>query len=209
MTIVDDLQWRYATKKFDPAKKIPGKDWKELEEVLRLSPSSYGLQPWKFLVVKSKELRQELKKVSHNQDQVTDASHFVVFSVPQKVNAELAEKHIRNIVKIRDVSLESLEGYKKRILESMQRKDQKTLSEWAQRQTYIALGMLMMAAAVKRIDACPMEGIEKESFDKILNLQKEGLITVVACALGYRSADDSYAQRPKVRFEKKDVILEI
>ena|SRR3989338_4024094 len=207
-TIIEAMSWRYAVKKFDPSRKISSEDWKELTEALRLSPSSYGLQPWRFLIIEDPELREKLKKEARSQSQVTDASHFIVFCLP-KIDEGLVQRHISNIAGTRNVSLDSLQEYRQRILDSLKKRDAAGNEAWAQKQIYIALGVLLTAAAVKKIDTCPMEGIDKKAFDKILGLSENGLRTVVTCALGYRSAEDDYSKKKKVRFARDEVFVEI
>jgi len=206
--VVIQLRWRYATKKFDPQKKISKDDWAAIEEALILSPSSYGLQPWKFIVVQSAELRKQLTPLSWKQTQVEDCSHYVVFA--NKIG--LDEKYITDFIdlnaKTRGVLPEKLEGYKKMMMGNLLGGDRKSqLSDWAARQCYIALGNLMTTVAVMGIDACPMEGIEPAGYDKVLGLEGTGYQTCVACAVGYRSADDAYARLAKVRFANEKVII--
>ncbi len=205
--LITQLQWRYAVKKFDAAKKINSEDWSTIEQALVLSPSSYGLQPWKFLIVQDPEMRKKLTPVSWGQPQVEDCSHFVVLTAKQNLDETYIQKHIQRIADVRKVPLESVLPYKERIMKDLITGPRKSVrEEWAARQVYIALGHLMACAALLQIDACPMEGIEPPQYDEILGLRGSGYGTSVACALGYRSTQDKYAQTAKVRFDKKDVI---
>lgn len=203
--IIDDLNWRYATKKFDPKKKVSKKDLHELLEALRLSPSSYGLQPWKFLVITDKKLRETLRNCARGQPQITDASHLIILCVRTDLGESYAKRYIDLIAKTRNASLESLDAYKSRIIDSLNNKPADKKEEWAIRQVFIALGMLLSACCQKRIDACPMEGFSREKFDEVLGLGKKNLKTVVLCPVGYRAKGDEFAVWKKVRFEKKDV----
>ncbi|MDX2080633.1 MAG: NAD(P)H-dependent oxidoreductase [Terrimicrobiaceae bacterium] len=201
------LNWRYATKQFDPARKIPADTWAALEEALVLSPSSYGLQPWKFFVVTDSAVRAALREHSWNQSQVTDCSHHVVFAIRRVVDAAFADKFIARIAAVRGVTAESLDFYRKMIFSDViEGPRSKIVAEWATRQAYIALGNFMTSAAVIGVDTCPMEGIDPTKYDEILGLPEKGFQTVVACAAGYRADGDKYAALPKVRFEKSELI---
>ena len=205
------LEWRYATKVFDPAKKIPVDTWQALEKALILTPTSYGLQPYQFLVINDPAKRAELLPHSWGQKQVVDASHFVVFTAKNKMTEADVNKLIQRTVEIRKLpAAEALGTYRFMMLGDVVNGPRgKIAHEWATRQTYIALGNLMTYAAVLGIDACPMEGLVPAEYDKVLNLNGSGYATVVACALGYRSADDKYAKLAKVRYDAKDIVRQI
>ncbi len=205
--MINSLHWRYAVKKFDSTKIIAPELWQQLEEALVLTPSSYGLQPWKFLVIKNPEVRKQLMPVSWGQVQVVEASHFVVFVGLKKVEEAYVDKYIQRIADVRKITPEALSGFKKAIVSDLiQGPRSGVVAEWAARQTYIALGNFMNAAAALQIDTCAMEGLDPQKYDEILNLKDSPYRTLCACAVGYRSADDKYAANPKVRFEAKDVI---
>ena len=206
-TVLAQLSWRYAVKKFDPSKKISDTNWKILEESLRLAPSSYGLQPWKFYVIKDPAVREQLKAASFKQSQVTDSSDFVVFVYKPKMNEAHIQSHLEKMASVQGVTLESLDRYKKNMIDDLLISGRASvIQHWAERQVYIAMGMIMTAAAVLKIDTCPMEGLLPAAYDKILNLEGTGWSSVAAIACGYRSADDAFQHRPKVRFDAKDVI---
>ncbi len=208
--LVDALNWRYATKKFDPAKKIPEGDWHALEQSLVLSPSSIGLQPWKFFVVTDPAVKTQLVTASYRQVQAADCSHFFVFTVRRDVDAAHVDRHISRMMEVRGVTEESLAKFRTMTLGNLDRaRSLGTLNTWQTHQIYIALGQFMASAAVLGIDTCPMEGIEPEKFDEILGLLGTDYTTVVACAAGYRLADDKYATTKKVRFKSEDVIVRI
>jgi nitroreductase len=205
------LSWRYATKVFDPAKKISADTWQTLERALVLTPSSYGLQPYQFLVINDPAKRAELMPHSWGQKQVVDASHFVVFTAKTKTTEADVDKLIRRTVEIRKLpAAEALGAYRFMMLGDVVKGPRgKTAHEWATRQTYIALGNLMTCAAVLGVDACPMEGLVPAEYDQVLNLNGSGYATVVACALGYRAANDKYATLAKVRYDTKDLVRQI
>lgn len=206
-SLLHQLSWRYATKKFDPLKKISAADWAVLEQVLVLTPSSYGLQPWKFIVVTDPALKAKLRPASWNQSQVEDCSHLVVFTAKKDITEADLDRFIARTAEVRGASVESLAGYKGFMVGDLVKGPRHAfIHEWAARQTYIALGNLMTAAAMLGVDACPFEGIEPAKYDEILGLQGSGYATVAACPVGYRAADDKYASAPKVRFDAKDVV---
>jgi len=201
------LRWRYATKKFDPSKKIPAGVWSALEEALVLTPSSFGLQPWKFFVVDNPALRARLVPVSWGQTQPVDASHFVVLARHRDLPESEIDRHVARLAAVNGTPAQALEGLRGMMAGFRQKaQDEGWLNPWADRQIYIALGNFMTSAAALGIDTCPMEGLDPAQYDDILGLAGTRYATVVACAAGYRAADDDYAARPKVRYEKSDVI---
>jgi len=204
--LLEQLHWRYATKKFDPAKKIPAGLWEKLEDVLTLAPSSYGLQPWKFVVVTDPAVRAKLHPVAWNQPQILDASHLVVFAVKKGVGPADADRLVRRVAEVRGVPVESLEAYKGMMLGSFGRQTTEQVDAWMTRQVYISLGTFLTAAAALGVDACPMEGFQPEKFDEILGLPAKGYGSVVLAAAGYRSPADKYAEAKKVRYPKAEVI---
>lgn len=206
--LIESLEWRYATKKFDSAKKIDEKTWKQLEQALILTPSSYGLQPWKFIIVQDNAIKEKLKAASWNQSQVTDCSHHVVFAIKEKLDEAHIDQFIHQTAKIRGQEVSSMEGYKKMMMGDLVSGARgKVIAEWAARQTYIALGNFMTAAAVLGVDTCPLEGIDPVKYDEILGLTDSGWKVVVACPAGHRAPDDKYSSTKKVRFDAKDVIV--
>jgi nitroreductase len=206
--LLEQLNWRYATKKFDATKKIPAEQWSQLEQALILSASSYGLQPWTFVVVNDPATRAKLKPLSWNQSQVTDASHLVVFAVRKNLGVEHIDKHLQRIAEVRGQTVESLKDLRARLVGDIVEGPRSLIvNQWAQRQLYIALGTFLTSAALLGIDACPMEGFEADKYDAELGLNKLGLASTVMVTAGYRAADDSYAKAKKVRFTADEVIL--
>ena len=203
------LRWRYATKKFDPSKKIPSARWEVLEEALVLAPSSFGLQPWKFFVVDDPALRSRLKTVSWNQGQITDADKLVVFAARKDFGAADVERYVASIAAARQVPLESLAQYKQMMLGSLTSRAPEALQGWVARQVYIALGVFLTAAASLGVDACPIEGIDPAGYDDILRLPGQGYTALFVAAAGFRSQDDAYARLAKVRFGRKEVVAHV
>lgn len=208
--LLKQLNWRYATKRFDRDRKIDAETWSALEDVLVLTPSSYGTQPWKFIVITDQAVKDKLVPLSWNQGQVAECSHYVVFAIRKNVDARHIDSYIKRITEVRGVTTEMLAGFRKVLIgDVVEGPRSKWVNEWATRQVYIALGNFMTSAAVLGIDTCPMEGFEPEKYDEALGLGEQGLASVVACAAGHRHAGDKYANLPKVRFLKDEVITRI
>lgn len=207
--LIAALRWRYATKQFDVSRKIPASILDAIEESLVLTPSSFGLQPWKFFVVQSPALRAKLLSESWNQPQVTDASHFVVLTARTDLSTADIDAWISRMAEVQKKSSEDVAPLKGMIAGFAERMSADDRAAWNTRQIYIALGQLMTTAAVLGVDACPMEGISASAYDRVLGLEGSGYATVVACALGYRAADDKYAATPKARFDREQVIQHI
>jgi len=211
-TLLENLKWRYAVKKFDSTRKIPEATWKSLEEVLVLSPSSFGLQPWRFFLVKDASVREQLRAVSWNQPQVTDASHLVVLARRTSVTTADVDKYVERIAAVRGVPVASIADYRQMMLGSVSNPaglPGGNMDTYTRSQVYIALGFLLFAAAQFGVDACPMEGFDPAAYDKILGLPGLGYNATVVGALGYRASDDWLASLPKVRYETKDLIQTI
>ena len=206
-SLIQQLNWRYATKLFDPKHKISPEDWAVLEEVLRLTPSSYGLQPWKFIVVADADTREKLVHVSRGQRQVAEASHLVVFAIKKNFGEHEIEAHLKQIAEVRGVSHELLDTFRDMmtgdLIKGMSSANRKA---WSANQAFVALGNFMTSAALLGIDVCPIGGFEPEKYNQILGLDKQDLESVVVAAAGYRAGADKYAALPKVRFPKAQVL---
>lgn len=208
--LLDALKWRYATKFFDANKKIPDDVWQTLEQALVLTPTSYGMQPYRFIVMTAAEKRAELLAHSWSQKQVIQCSHYVVFTARKKLTEADVDHWIQHLAEVRKVSVESLMAYRGMIVGDVVHGSRGKIShEWAARQAYIALGNIMTCAAMLGVDACPMEGIVGAEYDRVLGLIDSGYATVVACAFGYRSEKDKYAGIPKARFDASELITKI
>ncbi len=207
--VKEQMGWRAATKSFDPEKKVSDSDFADLMEVVRLTPSSYGLQPWKFVVVKDVETRKKLQAAAYNQAQVGEASHLLVLCTQKEVTLADVGRYMESIMKVRGNSAQELEGFKGMLSGFVTGKNPEQLKLWAQKQVYIALGNVLTACAVAGIDSCPMEGFDAAQFNEILGLEKLGLEATLVCAIGYRSANDYMSKIAKVRYPKEEVIMEI
>lgn len=199
MELLKHLNWRYATKKFDTSKKVSSEDLGKLKKAIQLSVSSYGLQLYKVLIIENSEIREQLKPVSWNQSQITDASHLFVFCNYTDASSEAIDDFITHTAETRNLDLDRLNGYGDFIKVKLAEKTQEEKTSWLKSQTYLALGNLLNACAELKIDACPMEGFEPEAYNKILRLDKLGLNAAVIAPIGYRHHDDHTIGQQKVR----------
>lgn len=199
MELLTHLQWRYATKKFDTTKKVSSDDLEKLKEAIQLSVSSYGLQLYKVLIIENAAIREQLKPVSWNQSQITDASHLFVFCNYTDVSSEAIDDFIKQTAETRNIDLEKLKGYGDFIKTKLAEKSEEEKSSWLQSQTYLALGNLLNACAELKIDACPMEGFDPDAYNKILGLDKQGLNAAVIAPIGFRHIEDHTIGLKKVR----------
>ena len=206
--LVDSYQWRYAVKRFDPSKQIDAATWSAIEKSLVLTPSSFGLQPWKFFVISSPENKAKLSAISWNQSQPSDCSHMVVLTARKTVDEAYVDSFLAKTAMQRNVSVESLVGYRVVVLGFLKNAMGRHLA-WSSNQAYIALGQLLASAAMLGVDACPMEGIAVAEYDKLLGLFGSEYTTIVGCALGDRHSDDHYASLPKVRFDACELVTHL
>ncbi len=197
--MLENYKWRYATKKFDPTKKISDHNLSILKESIQLAPSSYGLQLFKVLIIDSAEVRAKLKPFSWNQSQITDASHLLVFCNYNRVTYDLIDEFVALKAKAQNIGIDQLEGYGSFIKNKLSEKSEEEVEAWTSKQTYLALGNLLNTAADLKIDSCPMEGFEPAEYDKILNLSGQNLTASVVATIGYRSEEDKNQFAPKVR----------
>lgn len=205
--ILTALNWRYACKVFDSEKKIPAETWAALEESLVLTPSSFGLQPWKFIVIQNQALRESLVPHAWNQRQVADCSHLVVMATHRTMPESHIDANIHRMIEVRGGTPEALLGFRNMVAKFRQGGEEKGwLRDWAKQQSYIALGQFMLAAALLGVDTCPMEGFVPAKFDEVLGLTEGDFTCAVLCPAGYRAENDKYATLPKVRFRAEDVI---
>jgi len=197
--IIEDLSWRYATKKYNPDLKISDENISIIKESLRLVPTSYGLLPLKFLFIESKELREQLRAKAWGQGQVTDASHLLVICAYPTLDHDYIDEHVELTANTRNIEMSSIQGYGNFVKMKIGEMESHNQTSWNERQAYIALGQLMHTCATLRIDSTPMEGFEPEAFDEILGLKKDNLKSVLICAMGYRSEEDGIQHLAKVR----------
>ncbi|MEQ5792873.1 NAD(P)H-dependent oxidoreductase [Muricauda sp. NFXS6] len=203
--VLEHRTWRYATKKFDPAKSVSDENLQTLLEATRLSASSYGLQPYHVLVISDPKVKEQLKPASWGQSQITDASHIIVFANATDFGEELVDDFLENVSTTRNIPVDGLKGYSDFMKSKLMDLPAETKSNWTARQAYIAFGNLMQAAAELKIDTCPMEGFESDKYNDILGLNGKNLNAAVVLAVGYRSEEDETQHLPKVRKSKEEL----
>ncbi|MBL86065.1 MAG: NAD(P)H-dependent oxidoreductase [Winogradskyella sp.] len=204
---VENLKWRYATKKFNSSKKISNEDFETLKKAIQLTASSYGLQPYKILNIEDKEIRKKLREVSWNQPQIEDASHMIVLANITDFGDELVDDYFENVIETRNVTKEDVEDYSNTIKSTIGQLSQEQKAQWTAKQAYIVVGNLLSAAAQLRIDACPMEGFQNEEYNKILDLNSKNLNAAVVVTLGYRSEEDDTQHYEKVRKPENQLFI--
>ncbi len=206
--LIERLHWRYAVKKFDASRTLDYATWEALEASLILTPSSYGLQPWRFVIITDPAIKAQLPAISWNQQQPQDCSHMIVLAARKNMDESYVNRYMESVVETRRLPAEAVAGYRKVLVSTVNSTVGKHL-DWNARQVYIALGQLMTASAVLGVDACPMEGIDTGAYDTLLGLTETDYTCVVGCALGYRHPDDKASSAAKVRFAAADVIIHL
>lgn len=204
--LLDSLRWRYATKKFDPQQILSDTQVDELLEALRLTPTSFGLQPYRFIVIKNASLRAEIRDHAWGQAQITDASHVIAICAKKTMSEADIDASIAEIAQVRAIDAASLSGYRDMMKGYVSHRSPREVEEWLMRQSYIALGVLLCACADLRIDACPMEGFDRKEVDRILDLATSDYTVSTLCPIGGRAADDAFATLPKVRRKKEKLV---
>lgn len=204
---IEDLKWRYATKKFDATRKLSSEDFDALKQSLALVPTSYGLQPYKVVIVENPQVREELVDASHGQRQVADASHLFVLCAYNSLQQDHVDQYMNRIATIRNVELESLDGFSNMIKRTSLSWPMEEQQIWAQKQTYIALGQLLHTCANLRIDATPMEGFKTDEVSEILGLEALNLYPTLLIPVGYRHLDDANQHRKKVRKSESELFI--
>ena len=206
MNIHEALDWRYAVREFSP-EKLDAQTVETLVDAARKSASSYGLQPYKILVVESKAVRRDLLAYSFGQQKVLDCSHLIVFAAHADIGDHTVDRYVTQFVKTRGVPVEDISGYVSHMKQALAAKSRAEKQAWAHQQAYIALGTLLTAAASMRIDSCPMTGFDHRAYDEVLGLAELGLESSAIVALGYRTARDRSSGLPKVRFDYDDLVI--
>lgn len=204
---LDALYWRYAVKKFDPERTLPPKKVEALKEAFNLTATSYGLQPIRLVVIKNRELQEQLVAHSYGQRQVADASHLLVICIESTIDRGYIEGYFNKVREVRGTEDEILEPYRKALVKDFRKKSPEEIRTWATHQAYLALGNLLTVCAVEQIDSCPMEGFVPEAYDRVLGLSRKGLLPVLVLPIGYRSARDSFSEFKKVRRDLRDSVL--
>ncbi len=209
-TLLAALKWRYAVKQFDATRTIDESTWSTLEDSLVLTPSSIGLQPWKFIVVTDAAMKAKLQPAAWHQAQVSACSHFLVMTVRQDLDEAHVDRHIARMSEVQGTPVEALAKFRGMVTGNLDKaRAEGRLDIWQMHQIYIALGNFMTAAALLGVDTCPMEGFLPAQFDEILGLTDTPYASVVCCAAGYRASTDKNALKQKVRFNKEELFTRI
>jgi len=195
---IEDLKWRYATKNFDPNKKLEPVQLELLAQAFNLTATSYGLQPCRLLIVKNREVQEQMLPIAFGQRQVVDSSAVLIICTTY-INKEYVNDYFNRVTQIRNTSDEVLSPFKKQLMERFEAMSTPAVEAWALNQAYITLGTLMSTCAQERIDSCPMEGFVPEKMDALLDLKSKGLKSVLLLPVGHRAADDMFADMEKVR----------
>lgn len=209
MQLLTNLEWRYATKQFDPTKKISQEQLTFLKKAIQLSPSSYGLQLYKVLIIENPTLRATLKTHSWGQNQITEASHLVVFCNYTKVSNTEIDDFLNRTATIQNLNRDHLQGYGDFIKTKLREFTETERLNWTKRQTYLALGNLLNACAELKIDACPMEGFQVEGYNRVLELDKQNLNAAVIAPIGFRSTEDKTQHGKKVRKSFSELFISL
>jgi len=207
MNTLESLSWRYATKKFDANRTLTDDQVNQILEAGNLTASSYGLQPYKLLVINNQELQEKLVPHSYNQRQVADASHVIVIAVRTDVNADYISNFTAVMEKERGLDAGTMDGYKGVMLGTIGKLSPKDLYQWSAKQAYIVLGTMMAVAASLEIDTCPMEGFVAAEYDQLLDLKSHNLQSVLVLPIGYRAADDATQHQKKVRQSLDEIVV--
>ena len=209
MDIIEKLQWRYATKKFESKTLISKERLNVIKEAFNLTATSYGLQPIKLLIISNKELQIELVKYSMDQEQVAQASHVLVFCIENKIDKKYIETYFKRVQQIRSTPDDILNPFKEFLIDDFKTRSKENIKNWAIKQAYLAMGNLLTVCAIEGIDACPMEGFEPSAYDELLSLKKRGLKSVLVMPIGYRAKEDMFAGFKKVRKKVSDSVIEM
>jgi nitroreductase len=205
--LIEALEWSYACKKFDAEKRISEHDIQTILDSIRLTPTSYGLQPLKVLLIETKELREKIKPIAWNQAQVVDASHLLVFCHHTAISDSYVDQHVSLMADTRNVAPEKLQGFGTHVKSAIVNMEDEQVKQWTGKQTYIALGQVLLSCALLKIDATPMEGFDKDQLNELLDLSSQGLSASLLCPIGFRHPEDSNIALKKVR-KTKDTLFE-
>lgn len=209
MNTIQQLEWRYAAKKFDSNKKLAKDKLQTIKQAFNLTATSFGLQTIKLIIIEDRNLRAPLVEHAYGQNQVVDASHLLVICIQDNIEKDHITDYYSNVKKIRETPDEILDPYKKYLIDLMGNMSIEEKQQWSKNQAYIALGNLMTVCAVEAIDSCPMEGFVADKFDAILKLKEKGLKSVLLLPVGYRAGDDMFADFQKVRQPIEESVIEL
>lgn len=209
MNIIESLQWRYATKRFDADKIIPQEKINTIKEAFNLTATSYGLQPIKLLIIKDKAIRERLLEHTYNQQQILQASHLLVFCVQTSIDKEYIVNYFDRVKQIRNTEESILKPYRDFLVNDFESRSQDNIESWATKQAYLAMGNLLTVCAMEGIDSLPMEGFKPNFYDEVLELKEKELKSVLIMPIGYRAEDDMFSGFKKVRKTVAESTLEL
>ncbi|WP_347374486.1 NAD(P)H-dependent oxidoreductase [Aequorivita sp. Q41] len=207
--IIEKLEWRYATKKFDSSKILSDEKLNILKQTFNLTATSFGLQPLKLVVITNPALKEQLVPISYNQSQVRDASHVLILCIEKRINEDFIIDHFKRVEGLRKTPRTILDPFEKELLASFTKKSSLEIKDWMINQLYLTLGALLTVCAVEKIDGCPMEGFESKKYDKLLGLDKKGLESIIVLPVGYRDESDFFINLKKVRRGIDELIIEV
>ncbi len=207
MGLIESLNWRYATKKFDKSKIIKPEDLSLLKESIRLAATSYGLQPFKVAIIDNEFMKEKLRPATFGQTQITECSHVFVFAHLTKIEPEFIDNYIQLCAEERNLEISNLEGYSDFMKTKLGGLNESEINVWASKQSYIGMTNLLVACAELKIDACPIEGFEANEYNKLLSLNEKNLSASVVVAVGYRADDDANQHLKKVRLAMNDLFF--
>ncbi len=207
--IIDKLKWRYATKRFDPTKKLSKEKLDILKETFKLTATSFGLQPIKMVVVSNQAIKEQLMPLTFNQAQIRDASHVLVLCIEKEIDADFIVEHFKRVEETRNTPRKILEPFEENLVNSFAEKQSKEIRQWMINQLYLTLGALLTVCAIEKIDSCPMEGFEPEKYNELLGLSELGLESVIVLPVGYRDKSDFFISLKKVRREVDELTISI
>lgn len=207
MNLINSLEWRYACKRMN-GQPVPQEKLDTILEAIRLAPTSMGVQPFSVLVISDPELRKQIQPIAYNQPQIMESSHLIVFAIWDNVTAEHIDAYINHVAAVRQVTVESQQGFKDMLTNALLNQTPEQQQQWAARQAYLAFGVGITAAAAEQVDATPMEGFNPAGLDEVLGLSSKGLKSVCMLALGYRDTENDWLQKlPKVRRSKEQFFI--
>ena len=207
--ILEQLKWRYATKKFDETKKVSSDTIETLKEAFNLTATSYGLQPLKLLVVSNPEVIKDLVPLSFNQGQIGNASHIFIVCIENKVDSAFIKKYFDLIEKTRNTPREILSSFEDFLIDDFSKKTTEEIKSWATKQAYLVLGNLLTVCAIEKVDSCPIEGFSPDKYDEYFALSEKGLSAVLVMAVGHRAKDDVFSEFKKVRRGVDELVIDI
>ncbi len=206
MNIIDSLEWRYATKKFDESIILFDDVINRLAKAFNLTATSYGLQPIKLKIIKNKALQEKMSRASFDQEQVATASHVLVFCVEKNIDANFINSYFEIVKSVRKKDLEDIDKYNQILIDRFSKQSPEQIFIWSVKQAYIALGNMLTVCAVEQIDSCPMEGFIPNQIDTLISLEKENLTSVLLLPIGIRDKEDQSANYKKVRHPIKNIV---